>query len=61
LFLTFTREMREGAAIEARMRGLTIMMVALVTGASDAFTHHWNVALKAGVRHEQLAQLADGN
>ena len=29
--LTFTREMREGAAIEARLRELAIMTVALVT------------------------------
>ena len=57
--LTFTREMREGAAIEARLRELAIMTVALVTGASYEFNHHWNSALKAGVRREQLEQLAD--
>jgi len=57
--LTFTREMREGAAIEARLRELAIMTVALVSGASYEFTHHWNSALKAGVRREQLEQLAD--
>jgi alkylhydroperoxidase family enzyme len=57
--LTFTREMREGAVIEARLRELAIMTVALVTGASYEFDHHWNSALKAGVRREQLEQLAD--
>ena len=57
--LTFTREMREGAAIEARLRELAIMTVALVSGASYEFNHHWNSALKAGVRLEQLEQLAD--
>ena len=59
--LTFTREMREGAAIEARLRELAIMTVALVTGASYEFNHHWNSALKAGVRREQLEQLADAS
>jgi alkylhydroperoxidase family enzyme len=57
--LTFTREMREGAVIEARLRELAIMTVALVTGATYEFSHHWNSALKAGMRHEQLEQLAD--
>ncbi|GHO50507.1 carboxymuconolactone decarboxylase family protein [Ktedonospora formicarum] len=57
--LSFTREMREGAVIEARLRELAIMTVALVTGASYEFNHHWNLALTAGVRREQLEQLAD--
>src|SRR4030088_1121015 len=57
--LTFTREMREGAVIEARLRELAIMTVALATGATYAVNHHWNSALKAGIRREQLEQLAD--
>jgi alkylhydroperoxidase family enzyme len=57
--LTFTREMREGAAIEARLRELAIMAVALATGATYEFDHHWNSALEAGLRPEQLEQLAD--
>jgi alkylhydroperoxidase family enzyme len=57
--LTFTREMREGAVIEARLRELAIMSVALVTGATYEFNHHWNSALDAGLRREQLEQLAD--
>ncbi|MEA2281829.1 MAG: hypothetical protein QOK21_2436 [Solirubrobacteraceae bacterium] len=57
--LTFTREMREGAVIEARLRELAIMTVALATGASYEFDHHWNSALSAGLRREQLEQLAD--
>jgi alkylhydroperoxidase family enzyme len=57
--LTFTKEMREGAVIDARLRELSIMTVALVTGASYEFDHHWNSALVAGVRREQLEQLAD--
>ena len=57
--LTFTREMREGAVIEARLRELAIMTVGFVTGASYELNHHRNSALKAGVRREQLEQLAD--
>jgi alkylhydroperoxidase family enzyme len=57
--LTFTKEMREGAAIDARLRELAIMTVALATGASYEFNHHWNSALEAGVRREQLEQLAE--
>jgi alkylhydroperoxidase family enzyme len=57
--LTFTREMREGAAIETRLRELAIVAVALTTGATYEFNHHWNSALKAGVRRTQLEQLAD--
>ena len=57
--LTFTREMREGAVIAAPLRELAIMTVALATGASYEFNHHWNSALEAGVRREQLEQLAD--
>jgi alkylhydroperoxidase family enzyme len=57
--LTFTREMREGAVVERRLRELAIMSVALVTGATYEFNHHWNSALDAGLRREQLEQLAD--
>jgi alkylhydroperoxidase family enzyme len=57
--LTFTREMREGAAIDARLRELAIVTVALATGATYEFNQHWNSALDAGLRREQLEQLAD--
>jgi alkylhydroperoxidase family enzyme len=57
--LTFTGEMRKGAVIEARLRELAIMSVALATGATYEFNHHWNSALEAGLRREQLEQLAD--
>lgn len=56
--LTFTREMREGAAIEARLRELAIVTVGLVTGSRYELDHHWNSALRAGLRREQLEQLA---
>ncbi|MDX6684143.1 MAG: hypothetical protein QOF86_271 [Baekduia sp.] len=56
--LTFTAEMREGAVIEARLRELAILTVALATGATYEFDHHWNPALDAGLRREQLEDLA---
>jgi alkylhydroperoxidase family enzyme len=59
--LSFTGEMKEGAAVEARLRELAIVTVALITGASYEFNHHWNSALAAGVRREQLEQLADAD
>jgi alkylhydroperoxidase family enzyme len=57
--LSFTGEMRDGAVIEARLRELAIVTVALATGATYEFDHHWNSALEAGLRREQLEQLAD--
>jgi alkylhydroperoxidase family enzyme len=57
--LTFTKEMREGSAVEARLRELAIMTVGLVTGADYEFSHHWNAALGAGVSRDQLEQLAE--
>jgi alkylhydroperoxidase family enzyme len=57
--LTFTQEMREGAAVEARLRELAIMTVGLLTRADYEFSHHWNAALRAGARREQLENLAD--
>jgi AhpD family alkylhydroperoxidase len=57
--LTFTREMREGAVIERRLRELAIVTVAQTTGATYELDHHGNSALDAGLRREQLEQLAD--
>jgi alkylhydroperoxidase family enzyme len=59
--LSFTREMREGAAIDARLRELAIMAVGMAAGASYEVNHHWNSALAAGVRREQLEQLAEAD
>jgi AhpD family alkylhydroperoxidase len=57
--LSFTREMRHGSVIEARLRELSIVTVGLVTKCEYEFDHHWNSALAAGLRREQLEQLAD--
>ncbi|MCK8786095.1 carboxymuconolactone decarboxylase family protein [Roseomonas sp. NAR14] len=55
--LTFTREMRHGAVLDARYRELGIMMTAHVARSAYEFEHHWNHAVRAGVRREQLEAL----
>ena len=35
------------------------MTVGRLTDAEYEFVHHWNIALKVGVRREQLEQLSD--
>ena len=56
--LSFTKEMREGAAVDAKLHELAITTVGSVTGAQYEFNHHWNSAIAAGLRREQLEQLA---
>lgn len=57
--LTYADELRQGTQIDKRYRELGVMMVGLVTKSAYEFDHHWNSALKAGVRREQLEALAD--
>lgn len=57
--LSFTKEMKQGAAIEARLRELAIMTVGWTAKSPYEFDHHWNAALAAGLRRAQLEQLAD--
>ncbi len=59
LVLSFTKEMKHGAVIEQRLRELSIVTVGLTAQSDYEFDHHWNIALKAGVRRAQLEQLAD--
>ena len=40
------------------IRELGVVMVGLVTRSAYEFDHHWNAALQAGVRREQLENLA---
>jgi alkylhydroperoxidase family enzyme len=54
LMLSFTKEMKQGAVIEQRLRELAIVTVGHVTGIAYEFDHHWNIALKAGLRREQM-------
>jgi alkylhydroperoxidase family enzyme len=59
--LAFTREMKHGAVVEQRLRELSIVTVGLTAKCSYEFDHHWNIALKAGLRRAQLEQLADAD
>ena len=55
--LNFTGQMRSGSVIEPRLRELSIMTVGHVNDCSYEFDHHWNHALKAGLRRAQMEQL----
>jgi alkylhydroperoxidase family enzyme len=57
--LTFTREMKFGAAIAQPLRELAIVSVGHFTGSQYEFDHHWNIALAAGLPREKMENLAD--
>ena len=50
--------LRNDTAFDKRFRELGVLMVGLVTRSDYEFDHHWNAALQAGVRREQLENLA---
>jgi alkylhydroperoxidase family enzyme len=58
-FLGLANELRNGTKLDPKLRELALMTVGRLTNAEYEFTHHWNLALKAGVKREQLEQLAD--
>lgn len=58
-FLGLADELRNATQLEAKLRELALMTVGRLTGAEYEFIHHWNIALRVGVRREQLEQLAD--
>jgi alkylhydroperoxidase family enzyme len=58
-FVAMADELRNGTELDPKLRELALMTVGRVTGAEYEFVHHWNIALRVGVRREQLEQLAD--
>ncbi len=58
-FLALGGELRNATKIDPKLRELAICTVGLLADAQYEFTHHWNLALRAGVRHEQLEHLGD--
>ncbi len=58
-FLGLANELRNGTQLDPKLRELALMTVGRLTNAEYEFVHHWNIALKVGVRREQLEQLAD--
>jgi len=58
-FVDLANELRNGTKLDARLRELALLTVGHLTGAHYEFVHHWNMALRLGVRREQLDQLAN--
>jgi alkylhydroperoxidase family enzyme len=58
-FVALADELRNGTQLDPKLRELALMTVGRLTGAEYEFVHHWNISLKAGVRRDQLEQLAD--
>ena len=56
--LTMAMALRKSILLDRRLRELAVLTVGLVTNSEYEFDHHWNSAVKAGVRHEQLEALA---
>jgi alkylhydroperoxidase family enzyme len=56
--MTMAGALRNDTVFEKRFRELGVVMVGLVTRSAYEFDHHWNAALAAGVRREQLENLA---
>jgi AhpD family alkylhydroperoxidase len=51
--------LRQKTALSRVFRELAVVTVGLQTGASYEVDHHWNAALRAGVRREQLEALQE--
>ena len=58
-FVELANELRNGTQLDPKLRELTLLMVGRLTGAEYEFVHHWNMALRLGVRRAQLEQLAN--
>ena len=58
-FLALGGELRNGTALDPKLRELALMTVGRLTEAEYEFTHHWNIARRVGVSREQLEHLAD--
>lgn len=58
-FSSLAMELRNHTQLDPKLRELALMTVGRIAGAEYEFVHHWNIALRVGVRREQLEQLAD--
>jgi alkylhydroperoxidase family enzyme len=58
-FVDLANELRNGTRLEPKLRELALLTVGRLTGAEYEFVHHWNMALRLGIRREQLEQLAN--
>ena len=58
-FVELANELRNGTQLDPKLRELALLTVGRLTGADYEFVHHWNMALRLGIRREQLEQLAE--
>ncbi len=58
-FLALGGELRNGTALDAKLRELALLTVGRLTNAEYEFVHHWNLALRVGVEHAKLEALAE--
>jgi alkylhydroperoxidase family enzyme len=58
-FVDLANELRNGTQLDPKLRELALLTVGRLTGADYEFVHHWNMALRLGVKREQLEQLAE--
>jgi len=56
-FVDLANELRNGTQLDPKLRELALLTVGRLTGAEYEFVHHWNMALRLGVKREQLEQL----
>jgi alkylhydroperoxidase family enzyme len=58
-FLALGGELRNGTALDPKLRELALLTVGRLAEADYEFTHHWNLARSVGVPREKLEALAD--
>jgi len=58
-FLALGGELRNGTALDPRLRELALLTVGRLADAQYEFVHHWNIARRVGVTPEKLEALAD--
>lgn len=58
-FLALGGELRNGTALDPKLRELALLTVGRLAEAEYEFTHHWNLARSVGVSREKLEALAD--
>ncbi len=57
--LGMAMSLRKQTSIDRRFRELAVLTVGIETKSEYEFEHHWNSAVKAGVRREQLEHIAN--
>lgn len=58
-FLALGGELRNGTALDPKLRELALLTVGRLADAQYEFVHHWNIARRVGVPREKLEALAD--